>query len=287
MKFNVVYTIDRAYQVPFCCSLTSLLSHNKGLIDRVFVVQNVQSASSEEFKKTSSFVNEAYGLNINSIEIDDSQFNELRADRHVSHATYYRLCLADFLPNDVQSILLLDPDTIITKELSLFSELDFLENPELMCYAVDHGYGSIDRLKSLCPTLESYFNAGVLFLNIQLMRNENISPTLIRYGIDNKDGLLFWDQDILNILFNKRWKKLPPSYNAFDIKKKLVQTPEIIHYTGNRKPWNIICDHVYRELYWQVLSRTPFYNFKSIIREKFGGLITLFLVPIITVIRGN
>ena len=233
------------------------------MVDRVFVVQNKQSASSEEFKNTCKFVNEKYGLQLESIEIDDSQFVELRADRHVSHATYYRLCLADFLPKDIQSILLLDPDTIITQELSLLSELSFTENSELMCYAVDHGFGSIDRLK------------------------ENISPSLIIYGIENKDDLLFWDQDILNIHFNKRWKELPYSYNAYGIESKLKNLPKLIHFTGNRKPWNLICDHPYSEHYWQALRKTPFYSLKSSLKEKFGRLVTLFIVPIINVIRGN
>ncbi len=284
--FDVVFTIDKAYHEPLCCSLSSLLATNAQQVDRIFVIHNSESASASSFRKISTYIASSYQKEIESIVIDDSRFQTLHLDFFFSPAIYYRLCLADFLPDNVDSVLFLDPDIIITSPLELIAELRFLPTDDLYCYAVDHGYSLSQQpwLVKFHQSWDSYFNAGVIYFNVKLMRNQKVSEAMMKFAKEYLPELKYLDQDILNIIFYGKWKPLPYSYNAYDIKHKLDQLPKVIHYTGNRKPWNYFCDHPYKDNYWEVLKQTPFNKFVSI-KRLLSSIITQVLLPIASLKR--
>lgn len=277
MKFDVAYTIDKNYQIPFCCSLTSLLETNNELVKDVYVIQNQKSSDTPVMKQIRKFIKSDYGREIIDVVIDHSDYSKFRFSGHVSTVAYYIFSIADYLPQNASRVLYLDPDTIITSKLSLLEDLQFGECDFL--FAIDHGKLSFERLKKYCPDILNYFNGGVLFLNLPFWREKDISKDFWQYANNRPDDLKFWNQDILNIVLHNKWNELPYSYNAYDIIQKISYTPHIIHYTGNRKPWNYFCDHPYKGFYWEVLKKTPFNRFFGI-KRLLGNIITPLLLPI-------
>ena len=278
MKFDVAYTIDLNYQIPFCCSLKSLLDNNIVSINDIYVVHNQESSMTPVMEQIRGYVKTNYEKEIVDVVIDQKDYSEFRFQGHVSTVAYYIFSIADYLPKHVSRVLYLDPDTIVTSKLSLLEDLQFGESDFL--FAIDHGELSFERLKKYSPNILNYFNGGLLFLNLPFWREKNISKNFWEYANNRPDDLKYWNQDILNIVLHDKWTALPYTYNAYGIKSKLKELPKVIHYTGNRKPWNYLCDHPYRKLFWEVLKKTPFE--KDFRRQRFfGGLVTRILLPLI------
>jgi lipopolysaccharide biosynthesis glycosyltransferase len=119
-----------------------------------------------------------------------------------------------------------------------------------------------------------YFNAGVLVMNLALMREEDSLDRIMSYVAARRDELAWFDQDALNVVFN-RWHPLEPRWNAQnsmwfwapwarevfgeDALREAVSTPAILHFEGPSvvKPWHYLCQHPFRHRYRQTLAMTP------------------------------
>ena len=122
--------------------------------------------------------------------------------------------------------------------------------------------------------LELYFNSGVLVLNLDLMRKNNIQSKMLEVAkINNK---YFHDQNVLNSVFNKNLTLLDGKYNVnfhllFDKSRKNfasgvwdeylknIQSPKILHYTSKYKPW-IMPSLPNADIWWGYARMTPFYE---------------------------
>ncbi len=125
----------------------------------------------------------------------------------------------------------------------------------------DHGYIEF-------PDLKPYLNSGVLLINNKKWKEQNIKELLLE-KTNLLSNVFYGDQDIFNIIFKGKWKKLNKIYNyqtgarfAFYEKnldeqaqeaEKLAEgeQPIIIHYTSQYKPW-LYHPHkvLYAEKYW-------------------------------------
>ncbi len=265
-KLTVAYTIDVNYQVPFCCSLLSLLETNSERIDRVILLHDKTSADSGTMCLIRDFIGKRFGDLLNEVLVDSSPFEGLRADLHITTVTYYRFFLAKYLSDDLNELLFLDPDTIVTGVLEDIYSLQFDDDSDYYFYAVDQGYDEeeLRRFESISPGLDSYFNAGVMYINLQRWRDENVGEPLLKIAKEHKEHLLFWDQDALNIFFRDQWGQLPYTYNATRIRTRLLSTPLIVHYAGSGKPWFYLNRHPYKAEYLAVQSRSPFRELKPV-----------------------
>ncbi len=254
-KLNIVYCLDKAYLIPFCCSLSSYLDHNLTLTNNIYLIHDLGVEEDWRLAQIKSFIDEKYNRQITSILIDSDRFRSLRNDLHISPATYYRFEIHERLKNE-DWVLSIDCDTIVTGSMDALLEYRY---PTYYAAAVEHGFGHVPkRIVEFNPDKTSYFNAGVLLLNAKKLRDDFSSKDFIDFGETNRAKLPLWDQDVLNIYFGNNWNELPLKYNDFTGQKR-KELPKVIHFTGNRKPWNYFCDHPYRDLYWCQIKNTPFY----------------------------
>ena len=106
----------------------------------------------------------------------------------------------------------------------------------------------------LCYDKEKgYFNAGVLFMNLDYWRQNNIGQLCLDYLTKHYDRIFNNDQDVLNVVTNNCKRTLSISYNyqmqlrmpyffnTFrpEMKKEVlaITNPHIIHYAAELKPW--------------------------------------------------
>ncbi len=54
------------------------------------------------------------------------------------------------------------------------------------------------------PDRDAYFNAGVLLMNLELMRADRASAALLDYGVAHASELVLRDQDALNVVLGPR-----------------------------------------------------------------------------------
>lgn len=175
---------------------------------------------------------------------------------HISMTTFARFFLPDLLPKTIKVLLYLDGDVVVNASLeSLFdTNLDYY----YMAAVPDvHGGSAVRHLSIGLGDSITYINAGVLLINLDYWRKENITAKLIDYAIEKKDCLPMMDQDVINKVLGAKTKLLSPTYNFIslfyfeselywmiphcfvkevrEIKKK--GNPIIIHYGTQNKPW--------------------------------------------------
>ena len=259
MKINIVFITDENYLPQFCIALTSLLKNNQDVVDKIFLIHDL--TNEKKILKVLEYFKKVYAVTILPLKMhNSSEFENFTTTYHATKAVYYRLALADILPNDIQRVLYLDSDLIVTGNLSKLADLYFSE--QCIAYGVDHVHQPpefvVEQGQRFGMVFKKYYNTGVLYLNLELMRKFGSTEKLLAIATKHNERLVYWDQDVLNIYFLNRWANLEFSYNAFDLTEKLNYLPKIVHYSGHQKPWKFPCTHPYKDLYWEYVKDTPF-----------------------------
>ena len=189
---------------------------------------------------------------------------------YTSPETYYRLFIPNLFP-DYDKVLYLDSDIIVCEDLTELynTDIDNLYAGVVSVYKYffknirnlnDNKIISEEYLVNKLKILnKSYFNAGILLLNLNKMREDNIQEKAFKFLFENYP-LLYQDQDILNSLFNNKAKFLDRRYNVYYRHFLHNKPTTILHFAGEQKPWNFYKLNEGFELYWKYFKLTPFYN---------------------------
>lgn len=153
---------------------------------------------------------------------------QLEAVGRFTPSVYARLYLDEILSVNIDKILYLDCDLIIEGDLSALYENDLKEF--FLSAVKDNGDEYIDQY-CVDHDLDSYFNAGMMLLNMKKMRNEGIfSKSRNSFNKDNK----YLDQDMMNLAVKNNWLEVNEFYNYMGASKS--NQAVVVHY-AHCKPW--------------------------------------------------
>ena len=185
-------------------------------------------------------------------------------------ATYYRCMFSAILPEEVDKVLYLDCDIVILGDISEYWNTD-MSNYSVACVE-DIGSNEDERYDILKYDKSfSYFNAGVLLINLRYWREHKIDEQCEQYFLRYPERIRFNDQDLLNAVLHESKLFVPLKWNMQDgfyrygadkgvkDKKQLHQQllhSVILHYT-NKKPWNYDSMHPLKGEYFKYLDMTP------------------------------
>ena len=188
---------------------------------------------------------------------------------YISRTSYLRFLLPDVLP-DVAWCLYLDGDTLVLDDLSLlWREID----PALPISAVRDFYLAAEHTNMQALGLPSYFNSGIIGLNLQEWRTRKYTEACFRLAASDGHRLQYQDQDILNLIFAGQVGWIDPRWNiqsgitrifahdAVMVSKeewrRMLAHPGIAHFTGPRKPLHFWMRHGWAWSYWKLAMRSP------------------------------
>jgi len=295
-RTTVLYATDANFWGHTYVSLHSLLVNNR---DIPFDVRILSSSSDAQFFERVPALQDAHGnVEITWLPVDDTLFASAPLKfSYITRTTYYRLAIDQLLPDSVERVLYLDGDTIVRDSLRKLLTFDIddyvlaatpeyvspsnLPQPRFVPHPPRMGW----------PAHTPYFNAGVLYINMNMWRQQNIYEQCLEYyqaNADHPSKLDFQDQDILNAVLVGKWKRVGPAFNfapwAMDpqrfsdpgprplIGNDIPQIgPAIVHYTGTIKPWHGGCPHPYEADYWHYRMATPYADHLMLTRSKLMG----------------
>jgi len=176
----------------------------------------------------------------------------------ISKTTYARFKLP-YILRHLDKCIYLDSDIVVRKDISEMWSID-IKNYYLG--AVEEPSGKIRNMELQIPQLSSYFNNGILLLNLKKLREFGFKKKAYDYMQDHPH-LLYGDQDVFNALFHDNWLPLPMKWNlttSMYLTKKLLhytcypdneisaalKNPAIVHYTQEKKPDSVLCQHPFR-----------------------------------------
>ncbi|GHV68687.1 LPS 1,2-glucosyltransferase [Bacteroidia bacterium] len=272
-KLDIAVTTASDYILPVVVLLKSLFANNTNICITVNLLYLTSSIKEDDISFLEDFIHE-HGQLCRRVGVTDEQLKEV-PDCRQGKDTFLRLLLPKLLP-EVTNILYLDGDIIVNDSLSFFCSIN-INDKYLICAKDSANFFMQEHCKNLgLPENVSYFNAGVLFMNLELMRRDNITSKLLDYMVVNKDIILFNDQDILNGVLWEKIVYFPPKYNMNwllepDVSQSIwtkedireaKSNPAIVHYIGPVKPWNYLSYHPQTKLWWKYLRMTPFKDYR-------------------------
>ena len=247
---NILCATDENY-APYCgIMLTSLFESNK---DCYFVVYIFQDGSVTEVNvRKYERLAEKYGNEIVLKTIDESVVKGFSIDEnsYITIPTYYRLLAATLLPANINKVIYLDCDIVVVDSIKPLWDVNLEGKALAVCEDCDYQCHS----KRMNLGEFSYFNAGVMVINLDYWRKHDLSLKFKNFNFDHPIGLLLMDQDILNgVCFDEKvW--LPVRYNymvsyfvkvlwtVYSEEKRRYYLNEcnravVLHYAVE-KPWN-------------------------------------------------
>ena len=274
---NIVLCSDDNYAQHIAVVIASIMAKTKERVCFYVINDNISKDKIEKLKNTA----DTFKTQIEFITVSEDKFVNVYLSGHVSKAAYFRLALADILPNDIEKVIYLDVDLLVFDDINKLWQID-LENLPLAAVP-DYGIMASGRLckqkKQVIglPVGEKYFNSGVLVVNLKEWRKEDYTKQILE--IINNNQFPHHDQDALNKLFMHKWKELelrwnviPPIYYLFNkvlFNKKLRNSAlkaksdiAILHYAGSYKPWQFKMYNGFNDKYYYFLALTAFKNEK-------------------------
>ena len=233
-----------------------MVNQNKNtfIIFHIFVSKDIYNEQKPVIEKICL---EHTNCKINFYQIGD-EFNEFSPVGKIITRTrgiFYRLIIQNFLKKEKKTFYF-DCDTIINKDLT-----------EMYNYNINDRYyiGELEGppIRKYGSNLKNFINSGVILINLDKLRKDHIYDKMVKFLRKYNNQLYFLDQDVINVVCNKKNDFFPSNYISSGIcdvgsmrninlqknEGKLYLEPFIFHFKGyNDKPWtgivnmnNIVC----------------------------------------------
>ena len=285
-SINIVFSFNDEYSKFFSVALQSLIdnSNNEKNYDVIIFSSDIKERS---IKMLLQMIPPNFSLRFyNPTNYIENTFQNLNLEtkQYWSVEMYYRI----FIPLVMQKyerVLYLDSDIVVNSNIDELFSITF-DNKEIIAVCdttspelyLPKNSSRREHIKKVLGLEDEtkYFNSGMLLFNITLIDIQEYTKKILKSS--QISTLLYPDQDILNILFEKRVKLISSKWNygsnvlvcnknylseiSGTERKKFLKSrnnPKIIHFISPIKPWNSTGEEFY-ETFWFYARKTPFYE---------------------------
>lgn len=267
-KIHIAYAPDDNYTNLTIVSMTSVVENNKDTnIEFIILYSKLEDKNIKKYEYFKNYPN----CDVRFVKVNEELFDGLPLSHWVTVQAWFRVVIPTLCP-DLDKVLYLDCDTSVNSSLKDLWNLDLGDNYLASVKDIVHTDEFITRLKMRS---NSYFNSGVLLINCNKFREENVLDK-IKEIVDKKSfKIKFCDQDTLNIIADVQKIDLPMKYNYMEIwwhngyfeyfgeEEKLYlearENPTIVHFTGV-KPSKKGCKHSQRDNWWKYAKLSNIYD---------------------------
>jgi lipopolysaccharide biosynthesis glycosyltransferase len=237
---NICFSTGDDYAPHTAAAMVSVLRHTEGDINFHILheLSEENIAKLQELKKIRDF-------SLNLYPVDRGRFSGFPIPESVNHLnirTYFKILLPSIIP-DINKILYIDSDIIVIRDLAE------LWNVDISDYYVAGAYDISSKFRTLGVSV--YINAGLLLMNLENMRKDNMEKTLFKFMAEHGDLIDAVDQDLINCTMQGKIKIISDRLNyqyCVPTVKTRVDKPEyirrppeniaVLHFAGRKKPWN-------------------------------------------------
>ena len=253
-KIHIIMCLDKGFVMPTGVMVYSVCVNNPDVdIDFHYIIDD--SITEDDKKKLDDTIapfqgKRSFYYNISLISLDNIK---LISKTGLPVVTYYRLFLTELLPKSINTVLYIDGDSIVRHSLQPLFQIDL--SKYAVCSVFDMYDGEIEFFNRLRYAPEKgYFNAGVLLINLDYWRKNNVVKEFVDYLNTYPERIMLEDQDVLNVVFQDKKLAIPIKYNFqinflnkipkwyfWKYEKEMTEAqkdPVIVHFAGIFKPWD-------------------------------------------------
>jgi lipopolysaccharide biosynthesis glycosyltransferase len=273
-KLSVACSSSPEYLPHAATMLRSVLAQADGLQLEVNLMHGPHVAA-ENVARVGAMV-EGAGGSFRAHRISEDRIAGLPPVRHAGlpATIWYRIHLPQLLP-DADRVLYLDVDLIAVDSIAPLADVDLGDHYVAAVTNVwepwNEGYPAQLGMHLKGP--RSYFNSGVILMNLELMRRDDCTRALREWALA-REKLPWGDQDALNAVLGHRRIELHPRWNCMNSVLLFPQAadvfgadavaearahPAIRHFEGPgaNKPWHLLADREGRAAYLRQRRQTP------------------------------
>jgi lipopolysaccharide biosynthesis glycosyltransferase len=294
---RILLTFDTGYAPHAAAVMESIIQNCPEKLDFVVIYYDLKQETQdillkhfEEKVKSFEFVK------LDETVLESTVKGVKTAEHLKGFNTYLRLFSPTLLPND-EYIIYLDCDIIVLDNILKITDGVDLSKPVCAVTEYDPAYkykdiknlravGAITRNTWIIEAYNyrayndlgmdqnaKYFNAGVLIINLEEWRENNIAEKAISFLLEHPEKAYAADQDALNHAINGDYFTLDLRWNfigdatlysnyKLDAIKNALKNPAIIHVIGPNKPWKYMCDFKFQKKYRHYRKCTPWPEIK-------------------------
>lgn len=266
MIIPICLASDRNYLQHLSVTMASVLK-NKAPEDsiRFYILEN---AFTESDRQTLAQLRSIADFEIEYVQVKDKILEIFPISKKdlVTIETYFRLFIPELIPQETR-IIYLDCDIIIRHSLADLYAMDPQNNYVLGVRDID------SRVNTERMGTKRYINAGVLVMNSKKMREDSIYEKFIHYITENKERIVWHDQDVIAAVLEGHVGYIPSIWNGQiarlpkNMKYSRLHDARILHYIGDRKPWLPYKNSTFTEEYFKYLRLTPFAHYEENYRK--------------------
>jgi lipopolysaccharide biosynthesis glycosyltransferase len=272
-KLHLVLAFNDDFWAPAYAVMRSVCLTTSRRADLVFHL--CQFGVTEAHRQVLDTIEAEFGARVIHHSLDQHDgFNTLRQRlpmaRRLHPVIYARLLLPAILPADIERVLYLDCDTMVVAPIEKLIERDM--DGHALAAVPDGarlfimGGRNMRARRDVFDTARNYFNSGVLLIDLPRFAAIDLPGKLEAMIASGTAKTLYYDQDILNLVFADNWLALEWRFNVIDPRPVHEGLdPFIMHYTGERRPWGIRPNVAFARLYRHVMTNEVYYQF---LRER-------------------
>lgn len=246
---SILAALDENYLPQLTVMLTSFYLNNPGEKAELYLLY---SGISRHGLETAEEKCRQFGMKFYPVRVDGSLFQDAPVTRQYPKEMYYRLLASRLLPERLDRVLYLDPDTLIINPLRPLWEMDL--RGSLFAAAAHTGMtelaNRVNRVR--LDSGSDYYNSGVLLMDLKAGRLEIQPEELFQFVREHGRELLLPDQDLLNALYGRRilpvddavWNYDARNYNNYLLRSGgvcdldwVMEHTAVLHFCGKAKPW--------------------------------------------------
>ena len=300
---SLVCASDNGYAIALAATIRSVLAHFAK--DRRIDLYVLDGGIDEDNKQRLLASWKDPRLTVTFVHPDMSRLQGLKVSDHINIATYLRLLMPLVLPNHVSRAIYLDADLTVMRDLGELWDLDQGGSPCLATQDVaaprinaatlptfnrcKNHVGDLMPIANYrelgLPADGKYFNAGVLLVDLETWRRENLAEKMLQVLHDHQKHVRYWDQYALNVVLAGRWKEIDPRWNQSayihvypgwqqspldrEAFYQLRNDPWIVHFCSPAKPWHYFCYHPNTRDFRKHLKETDWRDWNPPVPEDF------------------
>lgn len=275
---NIVLASDDNYAQHVAVLAASVLSNTKAQVN----IHLLSDAISIERLNLINNTVQSWGSTLHIYDMSSYDcFDNLFTSGHISKAAYFRLDIANILPEEVNKVIYMDVDLLVLRDIAELWQYDLQGRP--LGAVSDYGIIASRRLMKQKQSViglqlhSKYFNSGVVIMDLEQWRKHGYAKQVIELAAAG--DLPHHDQDALNKVFMGNWMDLPlkwnvipPVFNLFskillngNLRKNAIAARKdkaILHFAGRYKPWEFDLHMGFNDAYYFYLQQTKFSDVK-------------------------
>jgi lipopolysaccharide biosynthesis glycosyltransferase len=270
---HVALTFDDNFWAPAYATMRSVCLFSHSREDLVFHL--FHRTLTAEHRADLEAITGEFPVSLRWYDLDNNQLftdiaQRMPENKRLSNIVYARLLIDRLVGSDVERILYLDCDMLVREDVRYLFDLDLRGNAIAAVRdtigAFITGGKDIRKNRDIFDPADYYFNAGMLVIDVAEWRSADIVGRMEEALATGVMQRIYYDQDLLNLIFKHKWYKLDWRWNTIDARHAHEGLdPAILHYTGDTKPWGVLSGMTrsvaFARLYRHVMTNELFYRF--------------------------